>query len=171
MSPDSSCSGAGLTLLELLFAVSVISVTLLGVAGMFPSALRSVVSGGQVTKATILAQEMIDMIRNDPFDTLVTRYSGFNTQTLTAGCPVSPAGFDPDSNKKKWKCDLLATEAQDSGRGLPGGFGTVTVACLNADGSVGSCSGTDLRQVTVTVRWDRTGSRSVSLVSYVVRME
>ncbi len=162
---------AGLTLVELLFAISVTAMTGLGVAGMFPAAFRSVVSGGQVTKATILAQAMVDMIRNDPFDTLVSRYNGFDTRGLTVACPVAPGGFDPAYNKKKWTCDLLATTAQSSGRGLPSGFGTVSVACLNADGTSGTCNSTDLRLVTVVVTWGSQGSRSVSLVSYVARTE
>ncbi len=161
----------GLTLIELLFAVSVTAITGLGVAGMFPAALRSVVSGGQVTKATVLAQAMADMIRNDPFDSLVSRYNGFDTRNLTVTCPVNLAGFDADYSKKKWKCDLLATEAQVTGQGLPSGYGTVSVACLNANGTNGTCSTTDLRRVSVTVTWDRVGSRSVSLVTYVARTE
>ena len=172
------CTGqAGLTLVEFVFAISIIAVTSLGVAGMFPAALRSVASGGQVTKATILAQAMADMIRNDPFDTLVTRYNNLNTSTdttlRTLTCPVTPSGYDPDYNKKKWKCDIVATTAQLSGRGLPSGYGTVFVACLNADGTTNStvpCP-TDLRRVTVAVTWDARGSRSVSLVTYVARTE
>jgi Tfp pilus assembly protein PilV len=162
---------AGLTLVELLFAISVTAMTGLGVAGMFPAAFRSVVSGGQVTKATILAQAMVDMIRNDPFDTLVSRYHGFDSRGLTVTCPVAPSGFDPAYNKKKWTCDLLASTAQSSGRGLPSGYGTVSVACLNADGTSGACSSTDLRLVTVVVTWGGQGSRSVSLVTYVARTE
>jgi type IV pilus modification protein PilV len=166
---------AGLTLVEFLFAISVIAFTGLGVAGMFPAALRSVASGGQVTKATVLAQSMADMIRNDPFDTLETRYNNLNTSTDTTlqalTCPVTPSGYDADSNKKKWKCDIAATTAQLSGRGLPSGYGTVFVACLNADGTTGTCGSTDLRRVTVTVTWDGAGSRSVSLVTYVARTE
>lgn len=141
---------------------------------MFPAALRSVVSGGQVTKATVLAQAMTDAIRNDPFDTLVTRYNNLNTSTdatlQTVTCPVTPpSGYDPDYNKKKWKCDLVASEAQISGRGLPAAYGTIAVACLNADGTTNTtvpCP-TDLRRVTVTVSWDRLGSRSVTLATYV----
>ncbi len=169
--------GTGLTLIEFLFAISVTAITGLGIAGMFPAALRSVVSGGQVTKATVLAQAMADAIRNDPFDTLVTRYNNLNTSTdatlQTLACPFTPGDteYDPNFNKKKWKCDLAASEAQLSGRGLPAAYGTVVVACLNADGTTNTtvpCP-TDLRRVAVTVTWDRQGTRSVSLVTYVAR--
>ncbi len=163
--------GAGLTLLEFLFAVSIITFALLGVAGMFPSALRSVVGGGQMTKATVLAEAMIDMMRNDPFDILVSRYDRFDSRDLAATCPVVPSGEAAASTKQKWTCDILATGAQDSGRGLPDGYGTVGVICANADGTIGSCSSTALRRLTVTVTWGRGGSFSSSLVTYVARGE
>jgi len=160
----------GLTLVELLFAVSITAFALLGVAGMFPAASASVLSGGQVTKATNLAQAMVDRVRSDPFDTLVSRYN-FTTNNLGAACPVTTqSGSDPDYGKKKWKCDILATGATDSGRGLPGGYGTVFVACVNPDGLSSPCP-TDLLQLTVTVSWGLQGSRSVSLVTYVARTE
>jgi Tfp pilus assembly protein PilV len=151
--------GSGLTLIEFLIATSIMAFAALGVAGMFPAAFRSVVSGGQVTKATILAQEMVDMIRNEPFDLLVSRYNGFDTRTLSITCPL--AGADLNDNQKKWKCDLLGEAARTSGRGIPGGYGIVTVTSPM----------TDLCQVTVTVIWDRDGSRSVNLVTYVARTE
>lgn len=155
---------------------------LLGVAGMFPSALRSVVTGGQVTKATTLAQEMVDMIRNEPFDTLsltpasANGYKGyytFDTRNLPATCPTGSTDSSSCSNKMKWKSDLSADSAQAGGRGLPAGYGTVAVACLNANGTSNSTSPcpTDLRRVTVTAIWGRTGAQSVSLVTYVARTE
>lgn len=149
------------------------AITLLGVAGMFPAAFRSVVAGGQVTKATTLTQEMGDMIRNEPFDSLVTRYNGFDTRNLTVTCPVTASGYDADYNKKKWTCDILATTAQGSGQGLPSGYGTVAVACLNADGTTNTAvpCPTDLRRVTVTVTWNREASQFVSLITYVARAE
>jgi Tfp pilus assembly protein PilV len=163
----------GLTLIEFLFAVSVVAFTGLGVAGMFPAAFRSVVVGGQVTKATILAHEMVDMIRSDPFDTLVSRYDGFDSRTdgrvRNLSCPVSAGATD--YNLKKWTCDLKVSGARLTGGGLPSSFGTVAVACVRADGTSGSCGSTELLRVTVAVTWEPQGSRSVSLVTYVARTD
>ena len=149
----------GVTLVEFLIATSIMAFVALGVAGMFPAAFRSVVVGGQVTKATVLAQEMMDMIRNDPFDSLVSRYNGFNTNSLSVTCPL--ADVDKGDTKKKWKCDLLADTVKTGGRGLPAAYGTVAVTSPMAD----------LLRVTVTVFWDRNGARSVNLVTYVARAE
>jgi type IV pilus modification protein PilV len=175
----------GLTLIEVLFAISILAFALLGVAGMFPSAMRSVHSGGETTKATILARGMIDMIRADTFDSLVSRYNNLDTSKVTVTCPVTPptpSNPDADYNKKKWKCDIAASGTRDTGQGLPAGRGTVTVACVDFDTTTPfkekniACptpGPTDYttRKVTVTVTWGSQGSPSVSLVTYVARTE
>lgn len=159
-------AAAGLTLVEFLFAVSISAITGLGVAGMFPAALRSVVTGGQVTKATVLAQEMADMIRADTFSN-VSSYNGLDTQTTCTGTSTLC------TNTTRWRNNILAADAQSTGQGLPSGRGTVGVVCVNADGTTNSTTPcpTDLRRVTVTVTWDREGSRSVTLVTYVASNE
>ena len=173
-------SRPGLTLIEVLFAISVLAFALLGVAGMFPSAMRSVQSGGETTKATMLAREMIDMIRADAFDSLVSRYNSADTSKLTVTCPVTPptpSTPDPDYNKKKWVCDIAASGTRDTGQGLPGGRGTIAVTCVdfnttapfNEISDAGCTKNT--RKVTVWITWGAQGSRAVSLVSYVTRTE
>ncbi len=178
----------GLTLVEFLFAISVTAIVMLGVAAMFPSALRTVVMGGHQTKASALAMEMAEAIRNDHFPFLISRYNGFDTRNLTVDCGtlsppreaspgppvVAAVPFDLDYSKKKWKCDLVSTGDQSTGRGLPYGRGVVSVTCRNATdtGNVTSnpCS-TDLQRVVVTVYWERNGERSVSYTTYVSRRD
>ena len=181
----------GLTLIEVLFAISVMAVALLGVAGMFPAALRSVMTGGQTSKATMLAREMVEMIQADTFDRLDYDYKDFSTSSLLPElmkdppaftCPVKtppdPGGFVGSAyNKRKWTCDMVAVAASsktpDAGQGLAEGIGTIRVVCVNPNGTINStvpCP-TELRQVTVTVAWTSQGSRSVSLVTYVTKTE
>jgi type IV pilus modification protein PilV len=182
---DGHPSRRGLTLIEVLFAVSVLAFALLGVAGMFPSAMRSVQSGGETSKATVLAREMIDMIRADAFDSLVLLYNGLDTNTLTVTCPVTPptpSSPDANYNKKKWKCDIAASGTRDTGQGLPGGRGTVTVTCVdfgttspfkenNIACPIPNPNDPTTRKVTVTVTWTAQASRSISLVTYVARTQ
>ena len=184
----------GLTLVEFLIATSIMAFAALGVAGMFPAAFRSVVVGGQVTKATTLAQEMADMIRTEPFDNVYqppssgNGYVGYfnqsgspatfdtrNTGSVPATCSVPSS--DSCMNKKKWQSDLLADAAQTSGRGLPVAYGIVAVTCLNVvttspyTPTTGTCgSNTSLLRISVTVFWDRNAARSVNLVTYVARI-
>jgi hypothetical protein len=139
---------------------------------MFPAALRSVVAGGQITKATLLVQEMTDIILSEPFDAIQTRYHNLNTGTLSVSCPLDEVAAPPpydDYTAKKWACDLRLTGTQDPGPGLPDGFGRVHVECVDASGATVTCPA-GLRRVTVSVFWGDGGSRSVSLVSNVARI-
>ncbi len=162
----------GLSLVEFLVATSIVTVALLGVAAMFPAALRTVIRGGETTKATVLAQAMADIIRSEPFDVLVARYNGLNTRTLAVSCPLDETSAPPpydDYTQKKWACDLLRTGAQDSGQGLPDASGRVRVECVDAGGASVACPA-GLRRVTVSVLWGGSLARSVSVVSHVARI-
>jgi hypothetical protein len=157
---------------EFLIATAIVSFALLGVASMFPAALRSVVAGGQITRATLLVQEMTDIIRSEPFDSIQARYDNLNTQTLSVSCPLDEVGAPPpydDYTAKRWACDLRMSGAQDSGQGLPGASGAVRVECVDVAGVTVTCP-SGLRRVTVSVSWGDGGSRSVSLVSSVARI-
>jgi hypothetical protein len=119
----------------------------------------------------VLAQEMADIIRSEPFGILQTRYDTLDTRNVGGSCPLNETALPPpydDYTKMKWKCDLLRTGAQDSGRGLPGGYGRVTVQCVDASGAAAACT-SSLRRVTVTVQWGESGSKSVSMVTNVAR--
>lgn len=162
----------GFTLVEFLIATSIVSFAMLGVASMFPAAMRSVIAGGEVTKATMLAQEMADIIRSEPFDVLGARYDNVDTGTLSVSCPLDETSTPPpyaDYTAKRWACDLQLTGARDSGRGLRGAYGRVRVDCVDESGAVVTCP-SSLQRVTVTVFWGDDGSRSVSLTSHVARI-
>jgi len=162
----------GLTIVEFLVATSIVAFAILGVASMFPAALRTVMRGGETTKAIMLVQAMADIIRSEPFDVLVARYDNLDTQALTVSCPLDETSAPPpydDYTKKKWACDLRLTGAQDSGQGLPGASGRVRVECVDAGGAVVACPN-GLRRVTVSVLWGESPPRSVSVVSNVARI-
>jgi prepilin-type N-terminal cleavage/methylation domain-containing protein len=172
----------GLTLIEFLFAISIMAFVALGVAGMFPAAMRSVVTGGQGTRANVLTMSMQEALRSERFDELLVAptltnlylgYAGLDTRTYPTVCARLTDVALPRHQwvKLRWKCDLAADAAQVSGQGLPGGYGTVAVACINPSGTVVTVSPcpTDLRRVTVTVTWGGGGERSVSMVSNVIR--
>jgi hypothetical protein len=152
---------------------------------MFPAALRSVMSGGDMTKATALAQEMAEMIRTEPFDALLTvptsgnnwtGYNNFDTRDLSITCPVSApqsgtTAYDAVYPKKKWKCDILSDGTLATGKGLPDGYGKVAIACLSPNGTVDTSSPcpTDVRRVAVTMSWERGGGKSITLTTHVAR--
>jgi len=60
----------GMTLLEILVAATVVCVGLLAVAVMFPTSSSNIDYGGKVSKATALAQEKVEELRNTSFASL-----------------------------------------------------------------------------------------------------
>lgn len=162
----------GLTIVEFLVATSIVAFAILGVASMFPAALRTVMRGGERTKAIMLVEAMADTIRSEPFDVLVARYDNLDTRALTVSCPLDETSVPPpydDYIKKKWACDLRVTGAQDSGQGLPGASGRVRVACVDAGGAAVACPN-GLRRVTISVFWGDNPVQSVRVVSHVARI-
>ena len=67
---------AGFTLVEVLVAATILVVALLGIATVLPTADLSLHQAGQISKAVALAQEMIEMVKNDPFSQLAL-YTGW----------------------------------------------------------------------------------------------
>jgi len=136
----------GLTLPEILIASAVLAVGILAIAGMFPSAYQNVKYGGEITKATALAQEMMEILRNELFINL-TGYNGLKTSACGSGTDSIA------TNCRKWRDDITAV-------GLPSGWGSVKVDSETSD----------LRRITVSVGWTgRYSNKKVELVTYVAQ--
>jgi type II secretory pathway pseudopilin PulG len=70
---------AGATLIELMVAMVLLAIALLGLAASFPYAMQGVVAAGYQTTATLLAQQTVDNARftlYDDLSTLITSGSG-----------------------------------------------------------------------------------------------
>jgi len=147
----------GFTLMELLMASTIMVVALLGIASVLPTADMTLHRSGQITKAISLAQEMLEMIRNDPFTNL-DLYNGVDTRN-TATYPVNdpldvstmvsgdPANFLGGFNITKWKNDINTYLL--TGAGISNGFGTIAVTTVASDAGGSPV----LRKVTTTVGW------------------
>ncbi|MDT8385075.1 MAG: type IV pilus modification protein PilV [Gammaproteobacteria bacterium] len=138
----------GFTLLEVLISLIVLSIGLLGLAGLQMNGLKSNNSSYQRTQASLLANEMIDRIRANRAGLMLGYYSSIsgtpptNPNCLTTGCTVQQiADYD---------AFLWAGELADR---LPLGTGTVTGNGVNTI-------------FTITVSWDdnRSGSADTSFV-------
>src|SRR3569833_1624024 len=134
----------GFTMIEVLVSVVVLSVGMLGVAGLQATGLCSFLSAFLRSQATALAYDMIDRMRANKTAIMSGAYNAINTATnnysnpgcITAGCSAANmAAYD----KYEWEALLAAR--------LPSGNGTV------AGGGAGSTC-------PVTVMWDdeRNGS-------------
>jgi len=157
----------GLTVAEILIAASVLVVALLGMAGMFPSAYRAVLYGGQMTKATALAQAIMELVRSEPV-AYVPRYHGVDTSDSST-FPSDDLGLSPPfrggTHVQRWESDIAL--ALDQGKGLPSGFGTISVVDHETGLAIGGSPPlTLLMRVIVTVGWsETTGRKTVSFIS------
>ncbi len=136
---------AGFSLLEVLIALVILSVGLLGIAAMISSSVKSNDSAYLRTQATALAYSIIDRMRtnqlaaqNGDYDIAIgTPAPGSSTvcDGGSANCDSSAlAAFD----LAQWKQSLTS-----STNGLPSG-----------DGSIGTAATGGVTTVTVTVQWN-----------------
>src|SRR3972149_6787731 len=79
----------GLSLAEVLLAAAIISVAVLAIVGLFPTALQNVRYGGHMSQASSLAQEMIELIRTRPFAD-VSLYNNLDTRLAPPGGLPAP---------------------------------------------------------------------------------
>lgn len=129
----------GFTLVEVLIAVLVLSIGLLGLASLQAASLRNNYSSYMRTQATLLANDMADRIRANPTGATAGSYNSIGptglpttapTSCLTTGCSTAQMAL----------FDIAAWGTLLDSR-LPGGTGSV----------VGTVGGTVF---TVTVMWD-----------------
>lgn len=98
----------GFTLLEVLVALLIVSIGLLGLAGLMTTSLKNNQSAWQTSQASWLAYDILDRMRANR---TVAMTGGYNT----SGSPSGVAATDLNDWSQK-----LATS-------LPGGYGQVTV--------------------------------------------
>ena len=161
-------SSSGFTLMEVLVALAVLSIGLLGMAGMQLFSLKSSHDAYLRTQATVFAHELIDKMRanrvsaiNGNYDTtLAALGAGTNCQSNTCST-VQLASYD----LAQWKCALGAYENDPACTNifnltsiLPGGDGTVTRDPLVPN------------RLTVTVQWNVRGNATPENVMVVAEL-
>jgi type IV pilus assembly protein PilV len=125
----------GFSMIEVLIALVVLGVGLLGLALLQTTNLRFTKSADQRTQAVNLATEMLDMIRANHSEAAAYEAitpGSFASVNPQAGCPTVP-GLTSAENITRWKCEL--------------------VEALGA-GSSAAVNFTAPSEVTVTVTWD-----------------
>jgi len=91
----------GFTAIEVLFAAVIVAVALVGIAGLFPTAYRTVDWSGEETVAVTLAKQRLEWLRNQPFgagpmaagtttETLGGNYAGYTrTTSIQDNTPIA----------------------------------------------------------------------------------
>lgn len=124
----------GFTLIEVMIAILVMGVGLLGFALLQTMNVRFTKSAQQRTVATALAYEVIDMMRTQRSDAGLGAYNQIKFTSFGSVVPGNcsrPAAATTAANITRWKCEVRTA--------LPDGVAQVALA---ADGNV-----------TVDVRW------------------
>jgi len=98
----------GFTVAEILIAAAVLSLAILAIAGMFPTAYQNVTYGGRITQATNLAVQKMEELKNSSYGSLIVSPTPYND-------PNNPIG---GIFSRSWKIE-------DSG--LPAGLKRITV--------------------------------------------
>lgn len=159
----------GFTLVEVLVALVILSVGLLGVAGMQISSMQGNHNAFLRSQALQYAYEMLDMMRANrdaatgnlamtdaAFNTTVNYPDNYNV-TFAAFNGADGANFDNSAGVAKTGLELAdlnewrrgITGEDNTASGLPGGQGQIVVAA-NADNGANS---EDTWTATITVRW------------------
>jgi type IV pilus assembly protein PilV len=123
----------GFTLLEVMIALLVLSIGLLGIAALQGVGLRSSHGAYLTSQASLLAYDMADRIRANP-ETPAT-YNGFNTAAVDCGAAL-PAAPLADADLSQWACAVQQL--------LPNGSATI----------VGAAGGNGIATYTITVEWE-----------------
>lgn len=110
----------GFTLIEVLVAAALLAVAILFVSTMFPVGYSNVDAGGEQTEAAILAQDMIEKIKNARWDDV----DNFGSCSA-GGCSTTASSFSTgsalaDAHLTEWKSAI--------GSRVRGGVGTVQVS-------------------------------------------
>lgn len=111
---------SGFSLIEVLISIVILSVGLLGAAGLMGTSLRNTNSAYFRSQATVLADDMLDRMRANITAAREQRYDIAMDGTITAS-----AGGMALYDAQEWLATLTET--------IPGGAGSVDV---NADGVV-----------------------------------
>lgn len=129
-------SERGFSLIEVLIALVVLAIGLLGLALLQTMNLRYTKSADQRTKAVNLAGSMLDMMRSNRSQAAAYAITpgDFDSVDATGGC-ASPDAAGAVPNRVRWMCEIVETLG-------PGSTGRVTF-----DGST----------ATVVVSWEEDG--------------
>jgi type IV pilus assembly protein PilV len=138
---------SGFTLIEVLIAMLVLAVGLLGLAGLQASSLKNNQSAYNRSQATQLAYDMADRIRANPVDAnnlATSAYVATTTPAVQTSCGSSP-GCIPALMAQNDRFNWLA----NIGNTLPSGTGSITVVAAT-------------RTFTITINWDDNRDGSVN---------
>lgn len=116
---------AGLSLVEVLVTVVLVSVGLLGIAGLQLTSVQNTNSAAQRFEATLLAEDILERMRANRSQAMVGRYD------IAVGAGVNSVGIAQD-DLTEWRASLAQLPGGDGGVGFDGNEVTITVQWTDA---------------------------------------
>ena len=152
---NSTLRTRGFTLIEAMVALVVLSVGMLGIAGLYVTTLRS--SGGAIYRmqAVNLATDMADRIRANRGANLAYNAAAADNNCYGAGSVDCAPAAMAANDLFVWQAQVIAT--------LPSGNGVVAVAP--------GVAATDPFTYTITITWRGSGETAATQPSYVMTLQ
>jgi type IV pilus assembly protein PilV len=141
---------SGFTLLEVLVAMLVLAIGLLGLAGLMASSMRNNLSASHRTQATWMAYDIVDRMRSNRAGALSGGYA--TAMGTAATCSTAfPTGTVPAQDIAAWKNQLACA--------LPAGNGSIAVD-------------TATREATILIQWnDSRGNQGLANQTFKVETQ
>jgi type IV pilus assembly protein PilV len=153
-------AGRGFSMVEMMVALVVLSVGMLGVASLFATSLSSGSSAISRMQAVSLANDLADRIRSNPTAQGAYKAAGAGTNHNCVGGAVGAVKCVPADMAAN---DMFVWNAQIASA-WPGGSGTGSVDAVNV-------AGTGLWTYTITVSWKEAGAAAATPQSYKLMMQ
>lgn len=141
---------SGFTLLEVLVAMLVLAIGLLGLAGLMASSMRNNLSASHRTQATWMAYDIVDRMRSNRAGAVTGGYA--TAMGTAATCSTAfPTGTVPAQDIAAWKNQLACA--------LPAGNGSIAVD-------------TATRVATILIQWnDSRGNQGLANQTFKVETQ
>lgn len=92
-------SEAGMTIMELLVAIAFLGISLLALQTLLLKGYLDVTGGGRVSKTTSYARQMMEQLRNQPFNPGPTASNDTPETGITRTWTIAPVGATPVGNR------------------------------------------------------------------------
>jgi len=145
----------GATLLEVMIALMIFSIGMLGLAALQVTGLRESGNAERRTQATLLANDLIERMRSNPAAIIAGNYDDATINYGSIDCATLPSPYCEDQNgtaaasctsAQMATFDAYTVKCQTNIR-LP--TGTLAVGCTDITGTTTACAAGTYRQITI----------------------
>ena len=126
-------SSAGFTLIEVMIAILVLGIGLLGFALLQTMSVRFAQSANQRTQATNLAYDLLDQMRSNRLLAAQYQAASFGSGTTGTICDRGVGVVGINTNAARWQCQVRAALGEGSSANVTYAAGIATVTLVWGD--------------------------------------